>query len=137
MRLVTYSKSVEGRPLRLVIVSSPQNSARLDAIRAAVSKFADPRTIASPSEEADLVQDTPVETWISHCIHGNETALFEAVLWTLYTLAASDVPEVTVILNPVFNPDGHEIDPNHFLGYGYPAGEIAVPLSGDTFLKKA
>jgi hypothetical protein len=28
-----------------------------------------------------------------------------------------------------------QIDPTHFLGYGYPGGQIAVPLSGGTFLK--
>jgi len=115
VRLVNYGKSVEGRPLRLVVVSSPENIARLDAVRAAVGKLADPRKIANAAEEAGLIRNTPVVTWINHCIHGSETASFEAVLWTLYTLAASDAPEVTaalqnsvVILNPVFNPDGHE-----------------------------
>ena len=115
VRLVQYGVSVEGRPLRLVIVSSPENLARLDVIRASVGKLADPRRIANASEEAGLVRDTPVVTWINHCIHGSETASFEAVLWTLYTLAASESPEVTaalrnsvVILNPVYNPDGHE-----------------------------
>src|SRR5262249_57313894 len=46
---------------------------------------------------------------------GYETASFETAIWTLYTLAASESPEVlealrhsVVILNPVFNPDGHE-----------------------------
>ena len=36
VRIVDYGKSVEGRTLRLVIISSPENMARLDEIRAAV-----------------------------------------------------------------------------------------------------
>ncbi len=114
VRVIEYGKSVQGRPLRLVIVSSPENIARLDAIRADIGKLADPRGLSS-SDERTLLQNTPTITWLNHCIHGDETASFETFMWTLYTLTASDAGEVTdalknsvVILNPVFNPDGHE-----------------------------
>ncbi len=115
VRVIEYGKSVEGRPLRLVLVSAPENIARLETIRQEIGKLADPRLLASQAEGERLCQTTPVITWINHCIHGDESASFETVLQTLYTLAASEAPAITetlqksvVILNPVFNPDGHE-----------------------------
>lgn len=115
VRVEEVGKSVEGRPLRLFLVSAPENIARLDAIRAHIGKLADPRLLTGEAEADQIVRTTPTLTWINHCIHGSETASFETVMWTLYTLAASRAPEMenvlqksVVILNPVFNPDGHE-----------------------------
>lgn len=115
VRIIEFGKSVEGRPLRLVIVTSPENMGRLDAIREANLKLADPRKLTAPGDAENIIRTAPVLTWISHTIHGDESASFETAMWTLYTLAASEAPEITdalaksvVILNPVFNPDGHE-----------------------------
>ncbi len=115
VRVVEYGKSVEGRPLRLVLVSAPENLKRLEAIRAEIGKLADPRTLTDSVEADRIVANTPTLTWINHCIHGDETASFEAAMLTLYTLAASEAPDIAealkksvIILNPVFNPDGHE-----------------------------
>ncbi|MBC8139370.1 MAG: hypothetical protein H8F28_26130 [Fibrella sp.] len=113
-RVWEYGKSVEGRPLRLIAVSSPRNIARLEEIRTANLRLADVRNL-SPVDAESLTKTTPAIVWINHCIHGSETASFETVMATLYTLAASESPEITgvldnavIILNPVFNPDGHE-----------------------------
>ncbi len=115
IRMVEYGRSVEGRPLRLFIVTAPDNLNRLETIRDSVARLTDPRRSGSDAEADALVKSTPVITWINHCIHGDETASFETVMWTLYTLAASEAPDIlstlknsVVILNPVFNPDGHE-----------------------------
>lgn len=115
VRIVEYGKSVEGRPLRLVLVSAPENLKRLETIRAEIGKLADPRTLVDNAEADRITANTPTLVWINHCIHGDETASFEAAMVTLYTLAASEAPEITtalkqsvVVLNPVFNPDGHE-----------------------------
>jgi hypothetical protein len=116
VRVIEYGHSVERRPLRLVIVSAPENLARLDAIRENNALLADPRRLAGPRGRAEeILRTQPVLTWISHAIHGDESASFETAMWTLYTLAASEAPEIVgalrnsvVLLNPVFNPDGHE-----------------------------
>ena len=47
VRVEEIGKSVEGRPLRLFLVSAPENIARLDAIRARIGKLADPRLLAN------------------------------------------------------------------------------------------
>ncbi len=114
VRLWEYGKSVEGRPLRLLAISSPANITRLDAIRAANLRLADGRDL-SPTDAETIMKTAPALVWINECIHGGETASFETAMATVYTLAASDSPgmnaardSTVVLLNPVFNPDGHE-----------------------------
>jgi hypothetical protein len=115
VRVVEYGKSVEGRPLRLIFITHPDNLTRLQEIQTANRKLADPRTLSNPAEAETIIASAPVLTWINHTIHGDESASFETVMWTLYTLAASDAPQIVdalkksvVVLNPAFNPDGHE-----------------------------
>ncbi len=106
VRIEEYGQSVEGRPLRVAIIGSAQNIARLPEIRREHEQLA--RGLGDPSK-------TPVIVWINECIHGDEPASFEAGMWTLYNLAASRSARIKnildneiVILNPVYNPDGHE-----------------------------
>ncbi len=131
VRVLEYGKSVEGRPLRLVIVSSPENLAKLDKIQANNLRLADPRKLTTAAETEALLASAPAITWINHCIHGDETASFEAFMGTFYTLAASEAPQIkealrnsVVILNPVFNPDGHERCTVYYnsIGLGLPDG---------------
>jgi hypothetical protein len=114
IRLVPYGRSVEGRPLRIAIIGSPAQIARLDRIRADLDRLADPRSLSDADAKAILAR-VPVCVWINHCIHGDESASFEAAMATVYTLVASDRAEIAqtldktlVIVNPVYNPDGHE-----------------------------
>ena len=95
-----YGKSVEGRALRVYAISSPANIAKLDELRKR-SRLGD--------------RTAPAFVWVNECIHGNEPASFEASMWTVYNLLASkdpglraDLDKVVVLLNPVYNPDGHE-----------------------------
>ncbi len=102
---IVFGKSVEGRSLRVVAVSSPANMARLEEIRKQHEEIAQGK--GDPSKTVPIV-------WINECIHGDETASFESGMWTLYTLLASrgDVAKAlekcVVMLNPSYNPDGHE-----------------------------
>lgn len=109
VRAIQYGKSTEGRPLRVFAISSTANIKRLDAIRADMAKLADGD--ATPERLAN----TPAIVWINECIHGNEPASFESAMPLLYNLTASKgkaiedlLNEVVVIVNPVYNPDGHE-----------------------------
>jgi hypothetical protein len=104
----------ERRAMRLYIVSSPENIARLDAIRGDLARLADPRSLAIGERDA-LIARTPAVVWINESVHGNEAPGFETAMHTLYQLAASDEPatvealrNVIVVLNPSTNPDGHE-----------------------------
>ena len=104
----------ERRTMRLYLVSSPENIARLDAIQADLRRLNDPRG-ASAAELSAVAARTPAVVWINESVHGNESPGFEAAMQTLYQLAASEEPatvaalqKVLVVLNPSTNPDGHE-----------------------------
>jgi hypothetical protein len=105
VRLFEYGATPEGRPLRVLVVSSPENIRRLEDIRRQHDLLA--------HGKGDPVGTVPI-VWINECIHGDETASCEAGMWTLYNLAASRgtlskaLDREVVILNPIYNPDGHE-----------------------------
>ena len=114
VRVEEFGSSYERRTMRVYLVSSPENIARLDAIRADLDKLADPRGVAQSELDA-IVARTPAVVMINESVHGNESPGFETAMQTLYQLAASDEPatvemlkNVLVVLNPSTNPDGHE-----------------------------
>ena len=112
VRMIEYGKTAEGRPLRVYAISSPENIKRLDDIRNNINQLAWAPLTAKTGE---IIAKTPCIVWINECIHGNESASFESGMWLLYNLAAGRSAALTetlkntvVILNPVYNPDGHE-----------------------------
>jgi len=101
-----YGTSTEGRPLKVLVIGSKANMARLPEIEKQHEALA--------AGKGDPKNTVPI-LWINECIHGDETASFEAGMVSLYTLLASENPVIKdaldkclVILNPVYNPDGHE-----------------------------
>lgn len=114
VRVEEIGATHEGRRMRLYVISSPENIARLDAIRADLDRLSDPR-VAGTAEAAQIAARTPTVVWISESVHGNESPGFESAMPLLYQLAASDEPatlaalrNAIVVLNPSTNPDGHE-----------------------------
>src|SRR5690606_10580846 len=113
-RFEVTGTSAEGKVMRLAIISSPANLARLDAIRADLAALADARSTDAAAAR-DIIARTPAVAMLSHSIHGNEPAGFEASMITAYTLLASESPRITrlldslvIVINPSQNPDGHE-----------------------------
>ena len=108
-----YGETYEGRPLTLVAISSPENLARLDALRAEHLRLADPRR-ASDAELAKIEDEVPVVVWLAYGVHGNEPSSSEAAMAAAYTLAAAggDWPQrlagTLVLIDPLVNPDGRE-----------------------------
>lgn len=114
VRTEVTGQTAEGKVMRVLIISSPANIARLEQIRRDVARLADPRQLTR-AQAAELARTTPAVAILSHSIHGNEPAGFETAMMTAYTLLASDAPTVKAILdntitiiNPSQNPDGHE-----------------------------
>ncbi len=113
-RLLEYARSWEGRPLYILVVTSPQNLARLEDIRAGWARVADPRSTDAATAER-LAAELPAVAWLAHSIHGDETSGADAALATAYHLTASLDPEVetllsdlVVVLDPMMNPDGRD-----------------------------
>lgn len=114
VRREAIGRSIEARERVLFIVSSPENLARLEQIREANAKIADPRGVDAATIEK-LVRETPVTVWLNYSIHGDESASFEAMMQVAYQLVAGDGPDTQallkdalVLINPAHNPDGHE-----------------------------
>jgi hypothetical protein len=108
-----YGRTVEGRPLMVLFISSPSNLRDLDAVLARNVRLADP---ALPAPERDaIIERNPMVAWLSYNVHGNEPSCAEAAIGVAHTLAASGGPEIDAILNnvvvvldPMINPDGHD-----------------------------
>ena len=114
VRVFDYGRSVEGQVMHVVAVSSEQHIARLEEIRAALARLADPRTTTRAEAEA-LIQDLPVVVWINAANDGNETAAFEAAIQLAYQFAAGEDArtralreDALVLINLAHNPESHE-----------------------------
>jgi len=86
----------EQRPLIQLMITSPQNQARLEAVR-----------------QNHLDGDGPVVVWLGYSIHGNEASGSNAAMLTAYHLIAGEaqwvkdlLDQAVVIIDPMFNPDG-------------------------------
>lgn len=106
--------SNERRTMRIYIVSTPENMARLESIRADLNRLADPRGATAAELDAVMAR-TPAVVWFSGSVHGDEVPGFEASMQILYHFAATQDPatlalmkDAIVIINPSSNPDGHE-----------------------------
>ncbi len=104
----------EHRMQRIVAISSPENMARLDEIKAQNARLVDPRR-TSAADANTIAQNNPSIAWMAYTIHGNESSSFETFMQVIYQLAASSEPATLDILknNVVLvvtgeNPDGHE-----------------------------
>jgi hypothetical protein len=113
-RVVEYARSHEGRPLHYVIVTSPQNHARLDEIETGLARLGDPRKL-SDAQAQELIASLPAVGWLGYTIHGDETEGSDAALALLYHFVASReakveklLEDVVVIIDPLQNPDGRE-----------------------------
>jgi len=98
----------EGRPQLLLVITSPENQAKIETLRA------QHLLLSSPGKSNTLnVEDMPTVVWMGYSIHGNESSGANASLLSAYYLAAAkggkidDLLKHTIILlDPSFNPDG-------------------------------
>ena len=115
-------ETYQGRNQYHVIISSPENMARLEDVRASIRKLTDPSITAAELDQ--IVQNTPAIALLNYTIHGNEGSGTEASLRTVYQLAAGQddktldiLSNVVTIINPTQNPDGHDRYVNFVNGY--------------------
>lgn len=110
MKVQSYGKTYEGRPLMVAILSSPENIGRLENIR-----LNNLRLARQSGDQAPGNPDAPAIVWMSYNVHGNEASSSEAVMKTLYTLldpsnakAQEWLKNTVVIIDPCINPDGRD-----------------------------
>lgn len=114
IKVIRYGESYERRGMYLLIISSPENLARLEEIREAIKKLTDPR-ITSESEARTIAKNFPIIVWLNYSNDGDETAAFEAGIQVAYQLCAGEdettlkiLKNAVVIINLPHNPDSHQ-----------------------------
>jgi hypothetical protein len=108
-----YGRSIQGRPLPMLIVSSEANLADQGAIRDRIRRLADATSPLPESELGGLVSHTPALVWI-FIVDTDEEAGVEVLQEVAYELAIRSDAEaqairdnLIVILTPLTNPDAH------------------------------
>jgi hypothetical protein len=101
-----HARTYGGRPLVSYAISTPENLARLDEIKAARAAIIDPEA------EVDLSAQ-PAVLHMMYSIHGNEPSGANSTPLVAYYLNAAQDNEllkqlenVIIIFNPMLNPDG-------------------------------
>lgn len=112
--LVDIGRSRQGWPLTLLVISSPENLARFDELRAQLAELGDARR-RSEARGAELLRTLPAVVWFACSVHGDEPSGTDAGLALAYHLLASRQAQVRELLTKAFvvvdvmqNPDGRE-----------------------------
>ncbi len=115
MTLVEAGQTHEGRALVYALISSEENMARLEPIRADIARLADPRRLRSPGEAEAIIQSTPAVAWMMYSIHGDELSGADAAVYLAYQLTAGNdsltqklLQNLVIGIDPMENPDGRE-----------------------------
>jgi zinc carboxypeptidase len=113
VRVDTLGPSTDGQPFIVATISSPENIARLDAIRGGQALLADPRRL-TPEDERRLLRDQPAVVLINCNIHATEIASSQMAMELAWRLATNDtlqrhLRDVVVLLIPSQNPDGQHM----------------------------
>ncbi|MEO7264201.1 MAG: M14 metallopeptidase family protein [Ferruginibacter sp.] len=109
MKLETYGKTYEGRPLLLAAITSPENFMNLEKIRLNNLRLTGMLTDAP----GDI--NGPAIVWLSYNVHGNEASSSEVSMKVLYELLKGNNAQVeqwlrntVVLIDPCLNPDGRD-----------------------------
>jgi hypothetical protein len=116
-----YAETWEGRELIYAVVTSAENMARIDDIKAGMQRLADPRT-TNRAEATQIIANQPAVTWLSYGVHGNEISSTDAAMLSAYHLLASRgdsraadiLRDTVVVFDPMQNPDGRDRFIQHF-----------------------
>jgi hypothetical protein len=120
MKLVDIGPTAEGRRQYMVIVSSPENLAKLDHYKEISAKLAHAEGLTDEQAHA-LAEEGKAVVWIDGGLHASETVGSQQLVETIYELNALTDPETMRFLNDdiallVFaNPDGMELVANWYM----------------------
>ena len=80
----TIAQTHEGRDILMLTISSPENMARIDEIKAAHVALSD------PNSDQQISDDMPVVTWLNYGVHGAEVSSTDSSMAVAYYLAAAE-----------------------------------------------
>jgi hypothetical protein len=113
VELDTLGPSTQGHPLIVARITSAENMRKIESIKAAQRRLADPRTL-SADEERTLVGSQPAVVVIQCNIHSTEIASAQMAMELAHRLVTVDtlrrvLDDVVVLLIPSANPDGEQM----------------------------
>jgi hypothetical protein len=110
---IEMGKSTLGRPMVYMVITSPENWAKINELKLINNKLADPRLISSDAEARALATAGKLVYWISGNIHSTERTSGEMLPRLAYDLAAfqddwtkSTLDNTIIVIEPSSNPDG-------------------------------
>lgn len=114
VQIVEIGKSVMGKPIWMLYLSSEKNLEELDKWKSISTRLA--RAEISAEEATQLVGEGKAIVWFDAGMHATERACAQMAIELAYKIASDDSPEmekirdqVVTLLVPVMNPDGLEI----------------------------
>ena len=109
-----YGKTYEGRSLQYLVITSPENHARIDQIRSDNLRLAEGNGL-SDADASSIIENNPAVVWLSYNVHGNEASSTETAMEVAYRMASDNSQEMqdilagsVVIIDPTMNPDGRD-----------------------------
>ncbi len=119
VQMVEIGRSVNGRPMKLLIISSEENMRQLDRYRQISERLA--RARISEEEAAQLATEGKAVVWFDGGMHATEKAHAQMTSELAYRIATEESPEmkkirdqVITLIVPVINPDGVDIVVNWY-----------------------
>ncbi|MFZ4724935.1 MAG: M14 family zinc carboxypeptidase [Paludibacter sp.] len=104
-KIIEIGKTNEGRKIKILIVSSPENLKKLDQIQSERAKV----------RAGEKLSSSPLIVFLGYNVHGNEASGAEAALLSAYYLVAAEnenlkneLKDGVYLIDPLRNPDGHE-----------------------------
>lgn len=120
IEIETLGRSIEGREIVMLKITSPENHANLESIRRAHLALSD--VTDDTGETPD--DDVPSVVWLGFGVHGAEAAGLEASVPLAHHLAAGRgdaieavLDETVVLIAAALNPDGHARRIDHSLKF--------------------
>jgi hypothetical protein len=115
VKVTEIGKSVRGRPIKLIFISSEENMKSLDKWKDISTKLA--RASVSDEEAKRLSKEGKAIIWFDGGMHASEKAHAQMTPELLYRIAAEESDEmkkvrdnVVTLIVPVINPDGLDIE---------------------------
>jgi hypothetical protein len=132
MKLVDIGPTEEGRHQYMVIVTSPENLAKLDHYKEISAKLSHADGLTDAQAHA-LAEEGKAVVWIDGGLHASETVGFTQLVETVYELNAYTDPETMRFLNDditllVFcNPDGDDLVAKWYMREPVPEKRVDSP----------
>jgi zinc carboxypeptidase len=114
MKMITVTTSEEGRPIHLLMISSPENLANLDTYKENMAALADPTGMDETTAQALIAKTKPMY-YLNGGMHSTEMGSPEMLMELAFRLLVEETEEVNnirdnviTLINPVSEPDGRD-----------------------------